>query len=103
MAFIVALLAAFLAFGNGANDNGKGVATLVGLGHATPRRALAWATITTLLGSIISFGLAAGLVDKFSGAVLGSKEPLGPTFFAAVLIAASTWIIIATVTGMPVS
>jgi len=41
-----------LAFANGANDNAKGVATLIG-GHAVSARAAPWyAAVTTLLGSL---------------------------------------------------
>ena len=42
----------FLAYSNGANDVFKGVATLYGGGTAGYRTALAWATVTTLGGSL---------------------------------------------------
>ena len=38
-----------LAYANGANDNFKGVATLLGSGTASYRAALIWATVTTAL------------------------------------------------------
>lgn len=62
MATFVLGLALLLAFANGANDNSKGVATLVGHGAAGPRAALAWAALTTALGAwtggIVGAGLA---------------------------------------------
>ncbi len=48
IAFVVLLLA----YANGANDNFKGVATRVGSGTTSYRRALLWATGTTAPGSV---------------------------------------------------
>ena len=46
----IILLAVFcLAYANGANDNFKGVATLLGSGTTSYRKALLWATLTTFL------------------------------------------------------
>jgi len=39
MSIVLLCLVATLAFANGSNDNGKGVATLVGFGAARPHRA----------------------------------------------------------------
>src|SRR5258705_6854849 len=47
MILTLLILGGLLAFANGANDNAKGVATLVGFGAAKPRNALAWAALTT--------------------------------------------------------
>lgn len=99
----ILLLVAVLAFANGANDNGKGVATLVGLGAASPRQALGWATLTTALGAAVSFFLAGGLVKSFSTGLFASGSELDAPFFAAVLLGAVGWIALATVTGLPVS
>jgi len=55
---LLCLSVLFLAYANGANDNFKGVATLFGSGTANYRRALAWATATTLLGSLTAVYLA---------------------------------------------
>src|SRR5262249_44690592 len=57
----------FLAYSNGANDNFKGVATLFGSGISNYRIALAWATVTTLAGSLLALVLAHGLVARFQG------------------------------------
>jgi len=56
----------FLAYANGANDNFKGLATLYGSGTTTYKKALAWATITMILGSLTAALLAKGLIVAFS-------------------------------------
>lgn len=102
----IALLALviLLAFGNGSNDNGKGVATLVGFGVAKPFQALVFASGATAIGGIVSFYFAASLLKSFSGAWLfGSSVHLGLSFYLAVLIGACSWVLLATQTGMPVS
>jgi PiT family inorganic phosphate transporter len=102
-AMIVLALVGLLAFANGSNDNCKGVATLVGFGAATPRRALLWATLTTAVGSGVSFWLAGGLVKSFSTGLFTASAPMGAGLFAAVLVGAIGWILFATLTGLPVS
>lgn len=99
----IVLLVALLAFANGANDNCKGVATLVGYGAAKPRQALIWAAVTTAVGAGVSFWLARGLIKSFSTGLFVAGAPLDPTFFIAVLAGAFGWVILATVLGLPVS
>src|SRR5690348_6603289 len=103
MTFTLLALVALLAFANGANDSCKGVATLVGFGAATPRHAMIFATITTLIGAIVSFWFAGGLIKTFSSGLFASGTALGAAFFVAVLLGAIAWVFIATFTGMPVS
>jgi inorganic phosphate transporter, PiT family len=103
MDLLVLLLVALLAFANGANDSGKGVATLVGLGAARPRTALLWATGTTAAGAGASLWLAGGLVKSFSTGLFAAGTALDAPFYAAVLAGACGWVLLATVTGMPVS
>lgn len=93
-----------LAYGNGANDNFKGVATLYGSGTTSYRRALAWATVATLVGSMLALLLASGLVDAFKGKGLVPDEvALDPLFLLAVSLGAASTVLLATVTGLPVS
>src|SRR5215207_2941291 len=99
----VVLLVALLAFANGANDNSKGVATLVGFGAATPRQALIWAMLTTAIGAGFSFWVAGGMVEAFKAKLFTAGTPLGTTFFIAVLVGAVGWVLFATRTGLPVS
>ena len=100
---IILLLMGVLAFANGANDNGKGVATLVGFGAARPRDALIWAALTTAIGAGISFWFSGGLIKSFSTALFADGTALDTSLFTAVLIGAFGWVIIATATGLPVS
>jgi PiT family inorganic phosphate transporter len=94
----------FVAYANGANDNFKGVATLFGSGAADYGKALAWATITTLAGSVAAFFLASELIPIFQGKglvppQLSKSEP----FVAAVVLGAASTVMLATKIGMPIS
>ncbi len=67
----------FTAYANGANDNFKGVATLFGSGMTDYRKALGWATMTTLAGSVAAFFLATELISIFQGKGLVPRELSG--------------------------
>lgn len=103
MTLLLLLLLALLAFANGANDNGKGVATLVGYGAAKARQALVWAMVTTALGAAVSYWLAGGLVETFGAALFARGAGLDERFVIAVVAGASGWVVLATRTGLPVS
>ncbi len=103
MAVCLFILVAFLAYANGSNDNCKGVATLVGYGAATPRRALFYGTVTTALGAGVSFWSSRGLLKSFSTGLFAAGTPLTQGFFVAVLMGAFCWVMLATFTGLPVS
>lgn len=93
-----------LAFANGANDNFKGVATLYGSGTTSYRRALAWATVTTLAGSVVALWLAGSLLARFSGKGLVPDATVAdPRFAATVALAAGTTVLLATRLGFPIS
>jgi len=94
----------FVAFANGANDNFKGVATLHGSGTLAYRPALAWATITTLAGSLAAAWLSSGLVSRFTGKDLVDDAVVAnPTFLLAVAAGASGTVLLATRLGFPIS
>jgi inorganic phosphate transporter, PiT family len=101
---LILLAVAGLAYANGANDNFKGVATLFGSGTTDYRRALAWATFTTLLGSLTAVLLAGELLKSFSGRGLVADALVNdPRYVAAVALGAGLTVLLATRIGMPVS
>ncbi|MGH9214676.1 MAG: inorganic phosphate transporter [Acidimicrobiales bacterium] len=90
-----------LAAANGSNDDPKGVATLGGAGVTGYRHALAWGVITTMAGSEISVHLAAGLTKLFWTGIVTARPT--PAFAVSVLVGATAWVVLATVTRLPVS
>lgn len=102
---IVVLIAVFvLAFANGANDNAKGVATLVGGGSMELKPALGLAAVATLAGSVCALLLAGGLIAKFSGKGLVDADVLSSgTFLACVGCAAAVTVLLASRLGIPIS
>ena len=94
----------FLAYSNGANDNFKGVATLFGSGTTNYKAAITWATISTFAGSITSLFLAETLLKNFSGRGLVPNElAASPHFVLAVGLGAGLTVMLATLTGFPIS
>lgn len=100
---LIILGTAWLAWSNGANDNFKGVATLYGCRALNYREALAWASLTTVAGSLVSVFLGQELVQTFSGHGLLPDGILNDAMLAAIGIAAGTTVLLATVLGMPTS
>lgn len=104
MDYLFLVIVAFLAFGNGANDNFKGFATVWGSGTLSYRHALTLATIATVAGSIASLLLAEGLVKQFSGrGLVPDAIASAPWFIQSVAVGAAATILIATRAGLPVS
>lgn len=104
MFVIVFVVACFLAYSNGANDNFKGVATLFGSGTTNYRRAINWATITTFLGAIAAIFLAGTLVKNFSGKGLVPDALIQtPEFAIAIGLGAGLTVLGAAFIGMPIS
>jgi len=100
----VVAVVVFLAYANGANDNFKGVATLFGSRTTDYRQALWWASVTTFAGSCASILLSAGLVSAFSGkGLVPDGLTQEPTFLLAVGLGAALTVLLATLTGFPVS
>jgi inorganic phosphate transporter, PiT family len=98
------LAACFLSYSNGANDNIKGVASLLGSGAASYRTAVGWATITTFAGSVCSILFAQALLKAFSGRGLVPDRIVGSQVFVpAVALGAGLTVIAATRLGFPVS
>ncbi len=93
-----------LAYANGANDNFKGVATLFGSNTTNYKIALGWATITTVAGSLFSIFVASKLIEVFSGkGLVPANVAHDPAFLLAVAIGAGLTVLLATLTGFPIS
>ncbi len=96
--------ALWLSFANGANDNFKGVATLLGSGTTSFDRALWWGTATTLAGSACALFVSGQLAAAFSGkGVVPDSLAGSPAFLFAVGSGAASVVMVATLAGMPVS
>lgn len=101
---LTALAALLLAFANGANDNMKGVATLLGAGVVDYRRAILLASIATAAGSLVSIFLAGSLIAAFSGkGIVPDVIAAAPGFVLAVSAAAAGTVMLATRLGLPIS
>jgi PiT family inorganic phosphate transporter len=107
MDFAVLMLIAFtlvLAAANGANDNIKGAATLLGSGVMGYRTAIVLATIATAAGGIVSIYLANGLLQAFSGkGIVPQDMTVSLPFLLSVAVAAAATVWIATLAGLPIS
>ncbi len=97
---IIVLLAA----ANGANDNIKGAATLVGSGVIGYRGAIVLATLATAAGGLASIHLANGLLEAFSGkGIVPAHVIADHAFLLAVGAGAALTIWLATWRGLPIS
>lgn len=104
MEWVLIIAALALSFSNGANDNFKGFATVWGSETLTYRRALLFATIATVAGSVASLWLADALVQQFSGKGLVPDAIVNsPVFIVSVLGGAAGTVFLATRLGLPVS
>ncbi|MDD5580480.1 MAG: inorganic phosphate transporter [Methylobacter sp.] len=104
MTILLLLAVCFLAYSNGANDNFKGVASLFGSKTTGYRTAIGWATVCTLAGSVAAIFLAQALLMKFSGKGLVPDSLAGSEYFLlAVAVGAGVTVILATLTGFPIS
>lgn len=101
---LLVLVTLVLAAANGANDNIKGAATLVGSGIVGHRGAIAFATLATAVGGVASIYLANGLLMAFSGKdIVPDEITASLPFLLAVASGAAMTVWLATWTGMPVS
>ncbi|NUN47444.1 MAG: inorganic phosphate transporter [Candidatus Brocadiae bacterium] len=93
-----------VAFANGANDNAKGVATLLASRSAGWRPAIGWATVTTLAGAAASVAFAAALFKAFGGSgIVPADVAARPEFLMSVASGAAGAVLLASVVGIPIS
>jgi PiT family inorganic phosphate transporter len=93
-----------LSFANGANDVSKGIATLVGSGITSYKRAILWGSIWTIAGALVASFFALEMVKTFSsGGIIKSNADLNHMFPIAVILGAFLWVAFASKTGLPVS
>ncbi|HEV8692712.1 MAG TPA: inorganic phosphate transporter [Lysobacter sp.] len=101
---LLLLVVLTLAAANGANDNIKGAATLIGSGLTDYRRAIAWATLATAVGGAVSLFAANGLLQAFGGRGIVPDVIAGsPGFLGTVGLGAGATVWLATRLGLPVS
>ena len=101
---VSALAGLGIALFNGANDNGKPVATLIGSGILSLRRGLLWGNIATLLGAVAAIVWGSMLLKAFSGHGLLEGAITGQTaFLPAVGLGAAITVALATRFSLPVS
>lgn len=104
MEIVLIGVALFLAFGNGANDNFKGFATVWGAEVLSYRQALALATLATLIGSLTSLALAHELIGQFTGkGLVPDAVAATPAFMLHAGTGAALTVFAATRAGLPVS
>ena len=103
MIAIVVIAGALIAFVNGQNDVGKGIATLVGSGVTNHRRAILWGALWTGVGGLAGAAIGGAMITTFGKGLLATG--VTPTFATAlaVLVGAAAWVLIATRAGLPVS
>ncbi len=92
-----------LAWYNGANDVAKGIATLVGSDCTTPRRAVWWGSLCTVVGGLAATVWSAALVDTFSRGLLAPGFSADFFYLISAVLGAAGWIMLATRVGLPVS
>ena len=95
----------FLAFANGANDVGKSVASLMhpgAPGTRLSRRPLLWGGLFSGLGSLSAILIAGRLFAVFTPQAILSVS-FDSSFVLIVLIAATIWVLMATIARLPVS
>jgi len=96
----------FLAFGNGANDAGKSIISLmrdpITSDFKPSNRALAWGGFFSGIGSLSAILISGRLFSVFTPQSLLQTTP-GFSFVLAALVGAASWILLATLLRIPVS
>ena len=92
-----------LAYANGANDVSKGIATLVGSGGLSARKALLWGAGWTFGGCLLAALLGGAILQTFSTGIVSVEALRSVDLPAAAACGAIGWVLLATRIGLPVS
>lgn len=92
-----------LAFGSGANDISKSVATLVGSGETNYKKAVILTSLAVACGAIMASAWAIKMTLLFTQGILASHVVINQLFALAVLGGSIGWILLSTKLGLPVS
>ncbi len=104
LVLLLVIVTMLVAYGNGANDNFKGVATLHGSGTTSFRTALIWANATTLAGAMTAMVFGLGLAKAFGGnGLVPDAIVQSNSFLTSVGLAAAATVLLATRLGLPIS
>ncbi|MEA5582164.1 inorganic phosphate transporter [Nodularia harveyana UHCC-0300] len=94
----------FLAYSNGANDNFKGVATLFGSRTISYQTAILWGSFTTFAGALAAVFGASTLIEKFTAqGIFPDAIANAPEIHLAVAITTGLTVLVAALTGFPIS
>ena len=100
---VIVGITTLLAWANGANDVSKGIATLVGSGVTSYRRAIVWGTVWTGAGAAVASLVAGAMLTTFGSGLWTDGVTLSLAAAVAALAGAGAWVLIATHTSLPVS
>jgi PiT family inorganic phosphate transporter len=102
---LAAVFGLFMAWGIGANDVANAMATSIGSGALTIRQALVVAAIFEFAGAVLAGGEVTSTIRKgmVDASLFADKPELFIYGMLATLLAAGTWLLIASRKGWPVS
>lgn len=102
---LAAVFGIFMAWGIGANDVANAMATSVGSKALTIKQAILVAAVFEFLGAVLAGGAVTGTIRKgiVDASLLSSSPELLVYGMLAALLAAGTWLLVASKKGWPVS
>ncbi len=102
---LAAVFGIFMAWGIGANDVANAMATSVGSRALTIKQAILVAAVFEFLGAVLAGGEVTGTIRKgiVDASLLSSSPELLVYGMLAALLAAGTWLLVASKKGWPVS
>ncbi|MDX1517932.1 MAG: inorganic phosphate transporter, partial [Woeseiaceae bacterium] len=102
---LAAVFGIFMAWGIGANDVANAMATSVGSRALTIKQAILVAAVFEFLGAVLAGGEVTGTIRKgiVDASLLSSTPELLVYGMLAALLAAGTWLLVASKKGWPVS